>query len=654
MGKSGSPSKGNHRRLIQFIQEFRILFSTLPLKELAGSVLLMKKLDKLILGSFIGPFFLTFMVVDFILLTVNMLKYFDEIFGKGLGFMIYMELISYFVISISPMALPLAVLLSSLMTFGNLGEHFELTAIKSSGISLIRALRPIAIFVAILTVLAYLSNNYLVPKVNLKTFSLLYDIRMKSPALDIKEGIFYAGIPNYSIKVNQKLDETRLKDIIIYDHSEGQGNINVILADSGRMESFFNDRYMKLVLYNGVSYQESRSSRGISEKPVDFSRSHFSENHIVFNLESFQLNRTPEDLWSTNRSIKNISQLKEGLDSMSNEINSLIYYNYITLESSYTYFAKNKKITPPIEITEKKAAYDSLKSQKIKKIKTQNEENQSPVQAYSSGNDSVNFASGNLESRLNDTLERLQFDSTFLDSNKVAEVEEEVGETVVVEPSESFRTRKSQRINNNLSTTIKESNQDESPLKKEILPNNLTEFSPEMKAKMDTIISSSGYIPRAATVAMNNARTIKNNFSTKLVQIENLQREYRRFQIAWFQKYTTALACIVMFLIGAPLGAIIKKGGLGMPVLVSIIFFIIYYMLTITGEKWAKEGLTTPLFGTFFSILVLLPFGFFFLRQARKDARLFEADMYLDFFKKLRNRLPIRSFKLRSSLLNSK
>jgi lipopolysaccharide export system permease protein len=387
---------------------------------------------------------------------------------------------------------------------------------------------------------------------------------------------------------------------------------------------------------------------------VDFSRSHFSENHIVFNLESFQLNRTPEDLWSTNRSIKNIAQLKEGLDSMSNEINSLIYYNYLTLESSYTYFAKNKKITPPIEITEKKAAYDSLKSQRIKKSKTQQEENQSPVLAFSSGDDSLNFASGNFENQLNDTLKGMQYDRTLVDSNKVAEIEDKVEDTAVIQPAESFRTRKAQRINNSFSTNILETNKDVDPLKKEISPNILTEFSPEMKAKMDTIISNSGYIPRAATIAMNNARTIKNNFSTKLVQIENLQREYRRFQIAWFQKYTTALACIVMFLIGAPLGAIIKKGGLGMPVLVSIIFFIIYYMLTITGEKWAKEGLTTPLFGTFFSILVLLPFGIFFLRQARKDARLFEADMYLEFFKKLHKRLHIRLFKLRFSLLNSK
>ncbi|MFD2201001.1 LptF/LptG family permease [Shivajiella indica] len=612
----------------------------------------MKKLDKLILGSFIGPFFLTFVVVDFILLTVNMLKYFDEIFGKGLGFMIYLELISYFVISISPMALPLAVLLSSLMTFGNLGEHFELTAIKSSGISLVRALRPLFIFVVLLTILAYLSNNYVVPKVNLKTFSLLYDIRMKSPALDIKEGIFYAGIPNYSIKVNQKLDETRLRDIIIYDHSQGQGNTNVILADSGRMESFFNDRYMRLVLYNGVSYKESRSSRGISEKPVDFSRTNFSENHIVFNLESFQLNRTPEDLWSTNRSIKNISQLKEGLDSMSNEINSLIYYNYLTTESSYTYFGRNKKINPPADIIEKKAAYDSLKLRKSRETKLNG--NQTEVVASTSGNDSISFALESQKGQVSDTLPVLAIAKAVTDSV----LEDQVGKDEIsgnnVTSVESLRARKEFRKTDSLiSKSRPVVATGEIPQKKAKTYQQLEEFSPESKARIDSIIEASGYIPRAATVAMNNARSIKNNFSTKLVQIDNLQREYRRFQIAWFQKYTTALACIVMFLIGAPLGAIIKKGGLGMPVLVSIIFFIIYYMLTITGEKWAKEGVTTALFGTFFSILVLLPFGFFFLRQARKDARLFEADMYIEFFKKLQKSFKIKSSKLEANVLKS-
>lgn len=603
----------------------------------------MKKLDKLILGSFIGPFFLTFVVVDFILLTVNMLKYFDEIFGKGLGFMIYMELISYFVISISPMALPLAVLLSSLMTFGNLGEHFELTAIKASGISLLRALRPIGVFVVVLTILAYLSNNHLVPKVNLKTFSLLYDIRMKSPALDIKEGVFYAGIPNYSIKVNQKLDDVRLKDIIIYDHSEGQGNINVILADSGRMESFMNDRYMRLMLFNGVSYKESRSSRGINEKPVDFSRTNFSQNEMIFNLESFQLNRTPEDLWSTNRSIMDIAQLRQGLDSIAGEVNSIIYYNYATTESSFSFFGRNQKINPPADISERKARYDSLRTERLR-AREGSQLAGPKITATTSVLDTVQqldvpwAVSDTILPMTGDTVEKKveiadngispQADQKVADSERMLEAK--------LNRIPSAQQPRLQGIEQKVISTDSLDTAPKTP------PARITEFTPEMRAKLDSIIEQFNYRSRGATVAMNNARSIKNNFSTKLAQIDNLEREYRRFQIAWYQKYTTAFACIVMFLIGAPLGAIIKKGGLGMPVLVSIIFFIIYYMLTITGEKWVKEGVTDPIFGTWFSNIVLLPIGFFFLKQARRDARLFEADMYMEFFKKLRKKIQTK------------
>ena len=327
----------------------------------------MKKIDKLILGSFIGPFLLTFVVVDFILLIVNMLKYFDEIFGKGLGFWIYAELIGYFVVSISPMALPLAVLLSSLMTFGNLGEHFELTAIKSSGISLIRALRPIAIFTVFLVIAAFLSNNFLVPKVNLKTFSLLYDIRMKSPALDIREGIFYAGIPGYSIKVNQKIGDNDLKDIIIYNHNDALGNLDVTIADSGRMEKFFNENYMRLTLYKGTNYKEARATRGISEKPVEFNRTTFDENVIIFDMDAFQLSRTPEDLWSTNRAIKNISEIKVGLDSISTLVNDEQFQNYRTASSIYPFFTRDRNLDPLDNIMERKAEDDSLRVQKARK-----------------------------------------------------------------------------------------------------------------------------------------------------------------------------------------------------------------------------------------------------------------------------------------------
>ncbi|MDO8965799.1 LptF/LptG family permease [Algoriphagus sp.] len=574
----------------------------------------MKKLDKLILGSFLGPFLLTFLVVDFILLIVNMLKYFDEIFGKGLGFWIYVELIGYFVISISPMALPLAVLLSSLMTFGNLGEHFELTAIKSSGISLIRAMRPIGIFAILLTIAAYLSNNYLVPKVNLKTFSLLYDIRMKSPALDIKEGVFYSGIPGYSIKVNEKKDDIRLRDIIIYNHADQQGNLNVTLADSGRMETFFNDSYLKLTLYQGHNYKEARATRGINEAPVEFSRTKFEENVIVFDLDAFQLSRTPEDLWSTNRAIKNIAQIKDGLDSIYSLINDLKFQNYQTAESIYPFFTRNRKLTPPEFIKERKIKDDEARRvilEQEKKVR-----------------DSLdNINSSPSEFKEIDTLSNRE-----LKINVATTSENKILDSI-------FQRKRSRNL------TVNDSSSQQSTLittvdtlgigapKKIIRTTPLTATEKEL---IDSVVYRRGYMSNALTMALNNSRNLKNTFNVKMSQVDNHEREFRRYEIAWYQKYTQAIACFVMFLIGAPLGSIIKKGGLGLPVLISIIFFIMFYMLTITGEKWAKEGVTDSLFGTVFSNLCLVPFGLFFLRQARKDARLFEGDFYSGIWKRVR------------------
>ncbi|EIM73430.1 YjgP/YjgQ family permease [Nitritalea halalkaliphila LW7] len=609
----------------------------------------MKKLDKLILGSFIGPFILTFLVVDFILLTVNMLKYFDEIFGKGLEFTIYLELISYFMISISPMALPLAVLLSSLMTFGNLGEHFELTAIKGSGISLLRALRPIAVFVVILTFFAYLSNNYLVPKINLKTFSLLYDIRTKSPALDIKEGVFYSGIPGYNIKVNKKVDDVRLRDIIIYDHTEGQGNINVILADSGRMEPFEDERYLMMTLYQGVSYKEARAPRGIREKPVEFTRSRFTENEMIFNLESFQMNRTPDELWSTNRSIKTIEGLKEGLDSMALEMNKEVFFNFSASKSSFPYYGRNREFTPPEHVAAMKERADSISEVRREMRLAQRAARDSALQQVSVV---VNPNADKSLAEVSDDL--LQVPSSEVEA---ADSEAVTGADQARAASEGERQAPQSEAPTTIKAVQQQRNvaslqqQGSAPLseaaaegKRRVeaysaeLAKKRSEFTDEQRSRIDSIIEKGNYEARAATAAMNNARSLKNNFSTRLTKIDNFEREYRRFQIAIYQKYTTAFACIVMFLIGAPLGAIIKKGGLGMPVLLSMIFFILFYMLTITGEKWAKEGIVSPVFGTWFSNLALLPFGIFFLRQARKDARLFEADVYVSWFEKQKKR----------------
>ena len=253
----------------------------------------MKKIDKLILTSFIGPFIMTFLVVVFILLTQHMLKYFDDIIGKDLGWEVLSQLLFYFAIFMTPVAMPLAVLLSALITFGNLGEHFELTAIKSAGISLVRTIQPIFLFVLILTGIAFYINNNLVPKAALEAYSLLYDIKQKKPALDLREGAFYNGLPDVSIKVNQKFpDGITLKDIIVYDHRKNDGNKEVTVADSGRMSTILNERYLKFELFDGYNYTEGASSEKEmtgqkNSKAETLTRSKFDKTQVVFDLSSF-------------------------------------------------------------------------------------------------------------------------------------------------------------------------------------------------------------------------------------------------------------------------------------------------------------------------------------------------------------------------------
>ena len=276
----------------------------------------MRKLDSLILRSFIGPFFVTFFVVVFILLLQFMLKYFDDILGKDLSFSVLLEFLFYFSVRITPDALPLAVLLSSIMTFGNLGEKNELVAIKSSGISLLRTLTPLFVISILITLFAFYSNNNFVPKANLKALSLLYDIKKKKPSMDLKEGQFYSGIPGYTIKANKKLNDELLQDVMIYDHVTYQGNNRVILADSSYMYSILGNRYLVFELYNGSSYTEIPVESGRIKYINQFYRNNFSYMKLVFDMSSFDLKRTKEELFAGDYRMKNTSELSNTIDSL--------------------------------------------------------------------------------------------------------------------------------------------------------------------------------------------------------------------------------------------------------------------------------------------------------------------------------------------------
>jgi len=518
----------------------------------------MKKIDKLILSSFIGPFVLTFLVVVFILLLQNMLKYFDDIIGKDLGWDVLVTLLFYFAVSMTPLALPLAVLLSSLITYGNLGEHFELTAVKSLGISLVRSLAPIFVFTLGVVYLAFLANNYMVPKAFLETYSLLYDIKQKKPGLDLREGAFYDGIPDISIKVAKKYsDGITLKDVVIYDHRGTNGNKKVIIADSGKMYTILNEQYLKLELYRGYNYDEN-SGQDMSGRAVQdetFSKTKYDKSEIVFDLSSFGLYRTDKKWFANNRIMRNISQLSVDMDSIQHEAQAQQLSLYNVQPSFFNYHFKKDSVVLPTVLKNYRRYRDSV-----------------------------------VEVQKKDTAHRK-----------------------VSTPMPLVAT--ASRAPKMIMPTVRE---------KDI------KFS-------DSIFSKDKSVTKGeVSSALARARMAKNQLQNFNTNIENYKHEYRVFQVQWNKILANSVACLSMFLIGAPLGSIIKKGGLGMPVLTSILFFIVFYVLSLTGDKWALSETVPMLVGTWMSNAILLVIGLFFLRQARADARLFDTDYYLVAFDKLK------------------
>lgn len=547
----------------------------------------MRKLDKFIIGSFIGPFLLTTGLATFILLIQYMLKYFDDFVGKNLGFDVFSKLLFYFSLNMLQVALPLGVLVSSLMTFGNLGEKFELTAIKSAGISLIRALRPIFFFILLLSYAAFNFNNYIVPAANLQAYSLLYDIKHKKAALNITAGVFYNEIPDYSIYVKEKYSDNKtLKNIIIYDHTEGNGNKRVIIADSSLMYTIFDDKYLKLELYNGNYYSEEQEKK----KPVDqLFRSNFKRMDMVFSLSSFDLQETKKELFENNRQMKNLARLTKDIDSLKKSMRGIRTSLLLNVNPSYKY-AFSDRADELRKKFRKSGVVDSLKIR---------------------ANDSTLLRASMLPFAWQDI-------ESSLKKIKKASLSDSLKKGQIISKRKEGEIIKNEKLDD--------------------IPNQITIDSLTWSF-LDRVIKDKKLTNKDILLfAKNNAQNIKVNLSSSQARLYSLRRDISKYIIEKNKKYSQAVACIIMFLIGAPLGAIIKKGGLGVPVIISIFFFLTYYVITIMCAKWSNEGLMNPVMAAWLSIFILIPFGLFFLRQARIDARLFEVDIYYIWIDKLKTR----------------
>ncbi|AFM05506.1 putative permease [Bernardetia litoralis DSM 6794] len=605
-----------------------------------------KKIDKLVAHSFFGLFFLTFSVVLFILLMVFMSKYFEDLVGKDLGADVFAELFFYFSLTLVPQALPLAILLASLMAFGNMGEHNELTAIKGCGISLIRILLPVGLFAVFMTGVAYIFNDKIVPEVNLKAFRLLYDVRQKEPTLDFPEGSFYNGLPGWSIRIGEKIKETdSLKDLIIYDHRSARGNTDLIIADKGLMVNKQGEQILEFHVENGYRYSEQLTNGGKDKNA--FMRDKFDVATFNFDLSFLQMNETSEELFTQNRYMMTVAQLNAEADSLLQDAEKVEEENAKRARSyfDYTFFvdfererlaqrAKNEKTQE--ELRKQKAdslnklfeTKDStLESQNDTFNITQSDSNSVLVidSAKRKAMDSLKLVNSNITNKINQTK---------LDSN----TEKIASSTTGVRPnnasSQFIKTKmyKGHRIEEGL----------EIPDNITPIPNAIDGLDTiDWKNLSDTItLANQNFSDKSIELIMDRALTKVRNMrsfaKTNGERIKRFEYDSRRALLEKNKRYSLAVACFIMFLIGAPLGAIIKKGGLGVPVLISIVFFILFYIMTITGDKWAREQIVSIFVGSWAANMLLLAFGIVFLLQARADSRLFEIDAYIVLFGKIK------------------
>ena len=477
---------------------------------------LLKKIDIYIFKRFFTLFLMTFLICIFILLMQFLWKHFAELIGKGIGLDVLAEFFVYSIFTLVPMALPLAILLASLMTFGNMGENFELTAMKSAGISLFRIIRPLIIFIAMVSIGAFYFSNHVLPVSQTKLWTLIFTLRQKSPELDIPSGEFYSGINGLNLYVREK-EEGLLKHLMIYDFSEGFNNATVMVADSGRISLSEDKKYLLLTLYDGESFENLKNqSINSNSANIPYRRESFDMKEILLDFDS-DFNRLDESILEDQHVSKNIDQLTQSIDSV----------------------------------------------REIVKVRVKDQQNEMVERRYF-GRESGWGRS--LEVSDNIQLENYNPDSLFLNQEKT---------------------------------------------------------------KMTL----------AVTQSISRANDLKSQIEYNKIMLNEPTRYVSRHQIEWHRKFTLSFACLIFFFIGAPLGAIIRKGGHGTPVVISVIMFIVYYIIDNTGYKMAREGLWTAAEGMWLSSSVLLPIGIFLTYKAAVDATLFNKEEYIRFLQQTKQKL---------------
>ena len=539
-------------------------------------LLRIKKLDGHLISSFIPPFVLATFIALFVLIMQTLWLYIDDILGKGANLMIVLEFLFYLSMSLVPLALPIGVLLASVMLFGNLGEKYELSSMKSAGISLFRIMLPLIFLTSGIAMMSFVFNEYVIPYSNLKFKSRLYDLRKTSPTLNLETGVFNDDFTGYVIYIGSKGEDGRLiKDVLIYDHqnTSSKGETNIIRANSGEMYASDDNNFFVMKLKDGNMYQEMQKNTSNRDAEYPFLRSSFKEWVKVFDLRQFEMNRTDEDLFKSNQSMKNSKQLRNDIDSMILRVKQLQYSSVSGL-----------------------AAVQSVKS------------NEAIDQVARPGSSGSNEPTNDNEQATDQDQEAGDITGNELVPRKAHPNEQSVRAKTLIERRKLLKSR------------------------------NPDYLFVQDSFDMDTITSLIQTFPSSKHLGMlnrmeNEVKVSKQRFKNNEGAIESLNKKVIKHIYELNIKYSFAVVCIIFLFVGAPMGAIVRKGGFGYPLLISIFFFIIFILLTIFCKKLAESTALAPTLASWVPALSLAPVGLILTYKAMNDSKFIDTDRLINFFR---------------------
>ena len=502
----------------------------------------MKKIDKLVMSSLVGPFVVSFGIALFVLVMQILWLYIDEIAGKGVSIFIMIELIGYMSVSMFPLALPIAILIASVMVMGNLAERYELSSMKSAGVPLIRIMRGLIVWAMATSLFSYLCSDFIIPLATLEFKSRLTDIRRQKPALALEKGIFNEDFRQFVIRIGDKEpDGETISDVMIENQTNtGKLKFNKLLADSGQMYTTDDRRYFVMNLFNGTQYQEPGVQGETQKGAHPFIRTNFKSWTKVWDMKEFELVSSDKDNFANNRAFLSMNQLRANIDSLAT-----------IMESG------------------KQAIVDDL----LQPLKRQ------PLKPQPVRKDSTKQASNIKISKISRSVAK-QFQSA-----KMEDVVPRKPKLPIQEINKPF--------------------------------DQYASFDETFRAEdREALLKEAFTRSRSGTSAVE----------TRQSQINGRRTEYVKTGYELYIKYSYALVCFIFLFIGAPMGAIIRKGGFGYPILVSIIFFVTFIMLAILCKKLAETYLMTPFWAAMVPCLILVPIGVFLTRKAMNDSQLFSTD----------------------------